>query len=95
MNALCMHAMCMRVQFVLLLTASNIMCGEIISVQIRCICTGRLVTIDLFCLLIFTLSVTEIPLCKDNTHFPARFAPLPEDVEVFEPKPCDANTELV
>ena len=34
-----------------------------------------LVTIDLFCSSIFTLSVTEIQLCKVNAHFPARFAP--------------------
>ena len=29
-----------------------------------------------FCLLIFTFSVTEIPLCKVNAYFPARFAPI-------------------
>ena len=34
-------------------------------------------SIDLFCSLIFTFSVTEIPLCKVNAHFPGRFAPLP------------------
>ena len=34
------------------------------------------VTIDLFCSLIFTLSITEIQLCKGNAHFPGHFAPI-------------------
>ena len=34
------------------------------------------VAIDLFASLSFTLSVTEIQLCKLYTHFPARFAPM-------------------
>ena len=39
------------------------------------VCTWRgSVAIDLFCSLIFTLCVTEILLCKVNTHFQGHLA---------------------
>ena len=34
------------------------------------------VAIDLFCSLIFILSITEILLCEVNAHFPGRFVPM-------------------
>ena len=45
--------------------------GPFKLLQIMCIHRG----VDLFCLLMFALSITEIQLCKVNAHFPGCFVP--------------------
>ena len=40
------------------------------SIQICCVCKRGPVAIELFCLLIFTLSIVEIPLCKGHIFMP-------------------------
>ena len=48
--------------------------GRSIQMASNSVCMQRgPVVIDLFCLLIFTSSVTELQLCKVIAHFPAQF----------------------